>query len=81
MKMAASSRELDSFIIKFRQLWKEGLNASLNVTSEAGKVSMSLSLVLEKERGNQTDMSIGNSRDRRRKRRYEQRNPGGAKVS
>ena len=74
MKMAASSRELDSFIIKFRQLWKEGLNASLNVTSEAGKVSMSLSLVLEKERGNQTDMSIGNSRDRRRKRRYEQRN-------
>ena len=44
------------------------------MTSEAGKVSMSLSLVLEKERGNQTDMSIGNSRDRRRKRQYEQRN-------
>jgi len=55
MKMATTSNELDSFIGKFRQLSKAGLNASLNLKSEAGQVSVSLSLVYGKEHSEQTD--------------------------
>ena len=44
-----SMNELDSFVGKFRQLWKEGFNASLHVESKAEKASISLTVVLGNE--------------------------------
>ena len=69
--MATTSNELDSFIGKFRQLSRDGLNASLNLKSEAGQVSVSLSLVLGKEHREQTGKTFlgRNARERRRERR------------
>ena len=65
--MATIFKELDSLMIKFRQLWKDRLNVSLSLKSEAWQVSISLSVVLVKEHDEQT---FGvNSRERRQHRR------------
>ena len=45
----SNMKELDSFVGKFRQLWKEGFDSSLHVDIKAGKASISLTVVLEKE--------------------------------
>ena len=42
----ANSIELESFLIKFKQLCRNGLNANLNMKSEAGEVSVTLNVVL-----------------------------------
>ena len=39
--------EVDSFIFKFRNLWKTFHSATLNIQSESGKASYSLNLVVE----------------------------------
>ena len=41
--------ELDSFIIKFRQLWKSGHDARLQVETKAGKADVALHLQLGSE--------------------------------
>ena len=46
--MAASFLELDSFLIKFKQLWNNGLEANLNLATKAGKTS---NLVIDKPPG------------------------------
>ena len=42
----AGFNELDSFLLKFKQLWRSGFNASLNVDAEAGQPSVMLKLDL-----------------------------------
>ena len=50
LKMAVIT-ELDSFILKFRQLWKSGHNARLEVETKAGKANVALHLQLGSEPG------------------------------
>ena len=68
--------QLDSFVSKFRQLWKDGLNADLSVKSVAGNATISLSVSLDNGSGmlGRSSCSAGNARDRRRTRRAAERN-------
>ena len=78
----AALAEVDSFIVKYKQLWKKGCDATLTLKSVAGKASISLNLNLDVLPGpeliqqEQTDITFKhtstNSRDRRRKRRESQ---------
>ena len=75
----AAMAELDSFIVKYKQLWKKGCDVTLTLKSEAGKASVSLNLSLDDLPGatqiqqKEVPFSVySNSRDRRRKRRETQ---------
>ena len=73
----SNMKELDSFVGKFRQLWKEGFDASLHVESKAGKASISLTVVLEKENDqNVKPFFSGFSKNWRHDNRYAPRNCG-----
>ena len=45
MKMAMT--EIDSFIFKFKHLWKSGRSASLSIRSDAGKAQVTLHVDLD----------------------------------
>ena len=42
-----SGLEMDSFVMKFKNLWNAGRNATLNLETIAGKVKVSLSVELD----------------------------------
>ena len=69
-----AAEELNSFVYKFKNLWRNGQEATLNVRSKAGNAWVELSVGL----GHPVDLPPpplhkdihhGNSRDRRRNRR------------
>ena len=76
----AALAEVDSFIIKYKQLWKKGCDATLTLKSVAGKASISLNLNLDDIPGSQLipqtetpfTVNVSNTRERRRKRRETQ---------
>ena len=39
--------EIDSFVLKFKNLWKSGRNANLTTNSNAGKADVVLSVELD----------------------------------
>ena len=49
--MAATMMEVDSFIGKFKQLWKSGFNVDLCIKSKAGNAFLTLSLAMDSEPG------------------------------
>ena len=70
----ATISELDSFVLKFKQLWKSGHDAHLDVESKAGKAWVSIRLCLADEPGPlhqpfNLAKTISSSRERRRIRR------------
>ena len=74
-KMAAMT-ELGTFLLKFKQLWKSGLDAYLELESKAGQAWVGLHLRLGDERGGPihgpsqfSKPKSSPARDRRRKRR------------
>ena len=74
MTMATIS-ELDTFILKFKQLWKSGHDAHLDLEAKAGKAWVGIRLCLADEPGplyqppfNPSKMN-SRSRERRRERR------------
>ena len=79
----AAATELESFVQKFRQLWKSGHDARLEFVATAGKASVALHLQLGEEpgpvhdhRGQNSSFSNhrnSSSRERRRFRRAENR--------
>ena len=42
-----ANQELNSFILKFKNLWKSGRNANLTIKSIAGKAHVSLNVELD----------------------------------
>ena len=60
------AEQLDSFVCKFRQLWKDGLNADLSVKSVAGNATISFSVSLDNGSGmlGRSSFLAGNTRDR-----------------
>ena len=74
----ASITELDTFVQKFKQLWKSGLQAHLDLDSNAGQAWVGLRLHLGDDPGGPLHrVSHPNrnspSRDRRRERRAAER--------
>ena len=70
----ATISELDTFVQKFKQLWKGGRDAHLDVESKAGKAWVSIRLCLEEEPGPlhlpcKHPKTFSSSRENRRKRR------------
>lgn len=70
--------ELDSFILKFKHLWKTGHDAHLDIEAKAGKAWVGIRLCLADEPGPlhqpvNLPKTISRSRDRRRKRREAER--------
>ena len=75
----ATINELDTFVHKFKQLWKSGHDAHLDIESKAGKAWVSLHLCLNDEPGPlhqqfKLPKTTNPSRDRRRQRREAARN-------
>ena len=50
--MADLNSEIDSFVLKFRQLWSAGLDASLTLETHAGNACVDLKLNLGQHRPN-----------------------------
>ena len=77
--------ELDSFLLKFRQLWRAGYDAHLNVNSHAGQAWVGLHVRLGHAQGplnqdhvkNVNKARNGPSRQRRRERRADARKQAG----
>ena len=74
----AAMAELDSFIGKYKQLWKKGCDVTLTLKSVAGKATISLDLslddmpsagLIQQTEAPFTVLNSSNSRERRRKRR------------
>jgi len=74
----AAMAELDSFIGKYKQLWKNGCDVTLTLKSVAGKATISLDLslddmpsagLIQQTEAPFTVLNSSNSRERRRKRR------------
>ena len=42
---------IDSFFVKFKKLWQNGLDAELEMKTKSGQVSISLSLILDNKQG------------------------------
>ena len=89
LKMAVVT-ELDSFILKFRQLWKSGHDARLEVETKSGKACVALHLQLGDEPGPNhghgqkssfTRARHSPARERRRLRREETRHSNTLEVS
>ena len=57
--------EVESFVRKFQQLWKDGFTAHLDLDTHAGKAWVGLRVQLE----NSFSKPVGNARQRRRDRR------------
>ena len=79
--------ELDTFVLKFNQLWKCGHEAQLNVEAKNGKAWVNLRLCLDDEPGplhdpfNVTKFKISPSRERRKIRRESARQENPRKES
>ena len=83
-----AANELDSFVVKFKNLWRNGQEATLKVKSKDGEAWIELQVGL----GHPLDLppphlqahqrvQTGTSRDRRRARRAAERKNSGLKVS
>ena len=68
------AKEIDSFVAKFKCLWKTGYNAHLAMDSFSGQVSLHVQL------GHTHQRQKFNSRDRRRARRAAERADKTSKV-
>ena len=65
----ASIYELDTFVTKFKQLWRSGHDAHLDIESKAGKAWVGIRLCLAEEPDFNFPKTPSPSRERRRKRR------------
>ena len=75
----ATMCELDTFVSKFKQLWRSGHDAHLDVESKAGKAWVGIRLCLGDDPGPlhqhyNLPKTTSPSRERRRKRREASRN-------
>ena len=70
------AKELDSFIFKFKHLWRSGYDAHLNINTHAGQAWVDLRVRLGHAEGphHVNKAKNGPSRQRRRERRAESRN-------
>ena len=83
-----AANELDSFVYKFKNLWRNGQEASLNVKSKAGRAWIELHVELGHPLDlpppyiyHQDGVKASTSRDRRRNRRATHRAISGLKAS
>ena len=75
-----ASRELDNFVYKFKDLWRNGREATLTLNSRAGEAWIQLHVGLGRpldlpppQHYDNQGAGAGNSRDRRRNRRARDR--------